>query len=77
MPRRVRESPAITAAISAACRAVPSFPWSGAGSHSSRLSDQNLLSALDASFRKKPALVEKNRLLMKEAESWLEKNLGL
>lgn len=41
------------------------------------LSDQNLLSALDASFRKKPALVEKNRLLMKEAESWLEKNLGL
>ena len=33
-----------------------------------------LLEALDASFKKKPALAEKNRLLFREAEAWLEKH---
>jgi len=34
-----------------------------------------LLDALDASFRRKPALVGKNRMLFGEAEAWLDKNL--
>jgi 2-oxoisovalerate ferredoxin oxidoreductase beta subunit len=38
------------------------------------LTREHLLEALDASFKKKPALVEKNRLLFGEAEAWLEKN---
>ncbi|HRR33188.1 MAG TPA: 2-oxoacid:acceptor oxidoreductase family protein [Kiritimatiellia bacterium] len=36
---------------------------------------EHLLTALDASFKGKPALVEKNRLLLNEAEAWMEKNL--
>ncbi|HOR98603.1 MAG TPA: 2-oxoacid:acceptor oxidoreductase family protein [Kiritimatiellia bacterium] len=42
-----------------------------------RLQDAHLLAALDASFKNKPALVEKNRLLMREAEAWLDKNAAL
>jgi 2-oxoisovalerate ferredoxin oxidoreductase beta subunit len=38
------------------------------------VSSEHLLSALDASFKKKPALVEKNRLLFREAVAWLEKH---
>ena len=38
------------------------------------LSRDHLLAALDASFKKKPALVEKNRMLFGEAEAWLKKN---
>jgi 2-oxoisovalerate ferredoxin oxidoreductase beta subunit len=34
-----------------------------------------LLDALDASFRRKPSLVEKNRMLFGEAEAWLDKHL--
>ena len=41
------------------------------------LRNEHLLSALDASFKKKPALVEKNRLLLDEAQAWMEKNLPL
>jgi len=41
------------------------------------LKNEHLLSALDASFKKKPALVEKNRLLLDEAQAWMEKNLPL
>ncbi len=41
------------------------------------LKNEHLLAALDASFRKKPALVEKNRLLLNEAQAWMEKNLPL
>jgi 2-oxoisovalerate ferredoxin oxidoreductase beta subunit len=37
------------------------------------LSDAHLIEALDASFKGKTALVEKNRLLLREAEAWLEK----
>ncbi|MDR2849390.1 MAG: 2-oxoacid:acceptor oxidoreductase family protein [Verrucomicrobiota bacterium] len=39
------------------------------------LSDAHLVAALDASFKGKTALVEKNRLLLKEAGAWLETNL--
>ncbi len=39
------------------------------------LKREHLLEALDASFRKKPALIEKNRLLFNEAVAWMEKNL--
>ena len=38
------------------------------------LSSEHLLAALDASFKKKPALVQKNRELFSEAVAWLEKN---
>ena len=38
------------------------------------LKREHLLDALDASFKKKPALVEKNRSLFREAEAWLEKH---
>jgi Pyruvate/2-oxoacid:ferredoxin oxidoreductase gamma subunit len=41
------------------------------------LSNEHLLTALDASFKGKPALVEKNRLLLSEAEAWMEKNLNV
>ncbi|MDX9866425.1 MAG: 2-oxoacid:acceptor oxidoreductase family protein [Kiritimatiellia bacterium] len=41
------------------------------------LQDAHLLAALDASFKNKPSLVEKNRLLMREAEAWLDKNVAL
>jgi 2-oxoisovalerate ferredoxin oxidoreductase beta subunit len=34
-----------------------------------------LLAALDASFRRKPSLIEKNRMLFGEAEAWLDKHL--
>jgi len=41
------------------------------------LSRDHLLAVLDASFKQRPALVEKNRLLFREAETWLEThNLG-
>ncbi|MBQ9432124.1 MAG: 2-oxoacid:acceptor oxidoreductase family protein [Kiritimatiellae bacterium] len=39
------------------------------------LKNENLLNALYASFKKKPALVEKNKELVKEAEQWIEDNL--
>jgi 2-oxoisovalerate ferredoxin oxidoreductase beta subunit len=39
------------------------------------LTNEHLVEALDASFKGKTALVEKNRLLLREAEAWLEKNL--
>ena len=38
------------------------------------LKSEHLLEALDASFKKKPALVEKNRELFNEAVAWLEKH---
>ena len=38
------------------------------------LEQEHLLEALDASFKKKPALVEKNRQLFGEAVAWLEKH---
>ena len=38
------------------------------------LKREHLLAALDASFKKKPVLAEKNRLLFREAEAWLEKH---
>jgi 2-oxoisovalerate ferredoxin oxidoreductase beta subunit len=38
------------------------------------LTSGHLLDALEASFMKKPALVEKNRLLFGEAVAWMEKN---
>lgn len=41
------------------------------------LSDEHLMTALGASFKNKPALFEKNKILFKEAETWLEKNLGV
>ena len=41
------------------------------------LKNEHLLTALDVSFKNKPALVEKNRLLLNEAEAWMEKNLPL
>ncbi len=41
------------------------------------LKNEHLLAALDASFKNKPALVEKNRILLNEAEAWMEKNLKL
>jgi 2-oxoisovalerate ferredoxin oxidoreductase beta subunit len=41
------------------------------------LTDEHLIEALDASFKGKTALVEKNRLLLREAEAWLEKNVEL
>jgi len=41
------------------------------------LKDEHLLSALEASFKNKTALVEKNRLLLKEAEAWMDKHLAL
>lgn len=39
------------------------------------LKRENLLEALYASFKKKPALVEKNRVLVQEAEKWIESHL--
>jgi 2-oxoisovalerate ferredoxin oxidoreductase beta subunit len=39
------------------------------------LKREHLLEALDASFKSKPALAEKNRLLFAEAEAWLEQNV--
>ncbi len=39
------------------------------------LRSEHLLAALDASFKKKPALVEKNRLLFSEATAWLERHV--
>ena len=39
------------------------------------LKTENLLVALDSSFKSKPALVEKNRLLFREAQAWMDKNL--
>ena len=41
------------------------------------LKNESLQTALDASFKGKPALVEKNRLLLREAEAWMEENLKL
>jgi len=41
------------------------------------LKNEHLIAALDASFKNKPALVEKNRLLLNEAEEWMDKNLKL
>ena len=41
------------------------------------LENRHLIEALDASFKKKPALVEQNRLLLNEAEAWMDKNLKL
>ena len=38
------------------------------------LKQEHLLEALDASFKKKPALIEKNRQLFNEAVAWLEKH---
>jgi 2-oxoisovalerate ferredoxin oxidoreductase beta subunit len=39
------------------------------------LSREHLLEALDASFKKKPSLVGKNRMLFGEAEAWMVSNL--
>ena len=39
------------------------------------LQREHLLNALYASFKKKPELVEKNRVLVQEAEKWIEENL--
>lgn len=39
------------------------------------LKRDDLLSALYASFAKKPQLIEKNRVLVKEAEKWIDENL--
>ena len=39
------------------------------------LKREHLLGALDASFKKKPALVEQNRLLLNEAVAWMERHL--
>ena len=39
------------------------------------LAPEHLLDALYASFKKKPELVEKNRVLVQEAEKWIEENL--
>ncbi|MBQ7191067.1 MAG: 2-oxoacid:acceptor oxidoreductase family protein [Kiritimatiellae bacterium] len=39
------------------------------------LQREHLLDALYASFKKKPELVEKNRVLVQEAEKWIEENL--
>jgi 2-oxoisovalerate ferredoxin oxidoreductase beta subunit len=39
------------------------------------LTRECLLDALDSSFRRKPSLVEKNRMLFGEAEAWLDKHL--
>jgi 2-oxoisovalerate ferredoxin oxidoreductase beta subunit len=39
------------------------------------LSREHLLTALDESFRKKPALVAKNRRLFNEAEVWMEQHM--
>lgn len=39
------------------------------------LTRERLLDALDSSFRRKPSLVEKNRMLFGEAEAWLDKHL--
>ncbi len=39
------------------------------------LKNEHLIAALEASFKNKPALVEKNRLLLNEAEAWMDKNL--
>jgi Pyruvate/2-oxoacid:ferredoxin oxidoreductase gamma subunit len=41
------------------------------------LNNESLTTALDASFKGKPALVEKNRLLLREAETWMDENLKL
>lgn len=41
------------------------------------LCEEHLFEALDASFKGKTALVEKNRLMLREAEAWLEKNVAL
>ena len=41
------------------------------------LKNEHLIAALDASFKNKPALVEKNRLLLNEAEAWMDKNFRL
>ena len=40
------------------------------------LKPEHLQSALDASFKKKPELVEKNRALLKEAVNWLKEHVG-
>ncbi len=39
------------------------------------LSRDHLLAALDASFKKKPALVEKNRMLFGAAEAWMAQHM--
>ncbi len=41
------------------------------------LENSHLIEALDASFKKKPALVEQNRLLLNEAETWMDTNLKM
>lgn len=41
------------------------------------LKRENLINALCDSFKKKPELAEKNKVLVKEAEAWMEANLGL
>lgn len=41
------------------------------------LKNEHLITALETSFKNKPALVEKNRLLLKEAEEWMEQNLRM